>query len=94
MKLAGGGLEYQGGETRLIAIPNFCSFADLSESLERLAGSVTGMSSASTEQVTGPKLACHASYGVAERQSQPTSHIHAADTTHFLCCAVKSYIVN
>lgn len=63
MKLVGGGFEYQGGETRLIAIPNFCRFAELSEALERIAGNAAANSSTSSEQVSilGPtnKFATH-----------------------------------
>ena len=38
MKLEGGGLEYEGGETRLVQVPNFCHHQELLEALERLAG--------------------------------------------------------
>ena len=50
VKLNGGGFEYQGGETRLIALPNYCSFMDLTEALERIAGTAAAFSSASSEQ--------------------------------------------
>ena len=52
VKLSGGGFEYQGGETRLIAVPNFCQFSELAEALERIAGNAAAFSSASSEQVT------------------------------------------
>ena len=51
VKLSGGGFEYQGGETRLIAVPNFCQFSELAEALERIAGNAAAFSSASSEQV-------------------------------------------
>ena len=33
------GIEYQGGETRLIAVSNFCSYQSMLEALERVTGS-------------------------------------------------------
>ena len=51
VKLAGGGFEYQGGETRLISVPNFCQYSHLLESLERLAGSAVGSTSGSSSSV-------------------------------------------
>ncbi len=51
MKLTGGSFEYQGGETRLISVPNFCRYQDLLESLERLAGSAAGSTSGSSSSV-------------------------------------------
>ena len=38
VKLDKGALEYEGGETRLVQIPNFCQHQELLEALERLAG--------------------------------------------------------
>lgn len=52
MKLTGGSFEYQGGETRLISVPNFCKYQDLLESLERLAGSAAGSNSSSSSSVS------------------------------------------
>ena len=52
VKLDAGGLEYKGGETRLIQVPNFCSFAVLLESLERLAGRLANSNSGSSTLVT------------------------------------------
>ena len=47
LRLPGGGLEYEGGETRLVSVANFCSFRSLVDSLERVAGAVTHGSSGS-----------------------------------------------
>ncbi len=33
------GIEYQGGETRLIAVSNFCTYHSMLEALERVTGS-------------------------------------------------------
>lgn len=52
MKVPGGGLEYQGGETRLIQVPNFCRYSELLEALERLAGTAAGPDSASSSSVS------------------------------------------
>lgn len=60
MRLAGGGFEYQGGETRLISVPNFCLYQDLLESLERLAGSAAGSHSGSSASV---RLKCPSKLG-------------------------------
>lgn len=56
VKLTGGGLEYQGGETRLIQVPNFCRYSELLESLERLAGNIAGSSSGSSSSVSSTRL--------------------------------------
>lgn len=40
MRTAGGGFEYEGGETRLVGITNFCSYRTLVDSLERVTGTV------------------------------------------------------
>lgn len=39
---ASGNLEYEGGETRLVSVANFCSLADLQEALERVAAARQG----------------------------------------------------
>ena len=59
MKLNGGGLEYQGGETRLISVANFCQYQHLLESLERLAGSAAGSTSGSSSYVSPVLSTCH-----------------------------------
>lgn len=60
VKLSGGGCEYQGGETRLVQVPNFCRFADLLNALERITSSAAASSSASSEQVVRTTLPVHA----------------------------------
>lgn len=47
MRLANGGFEYEGGETRLVSISNGCTFKELIESLERITGSNLPQSSSS-----------------------------------------------
>ena len=47
MRLPGGGFEYEGGETRLVLVPNFSSFRVLVDCLERVAGPATNASSGS-----------------------------------------------
>ena len=39
--MTGGGLEYVGGETRLISLASTCNFAELSAALDRVTGSLT-----------------------------------------------------
>lgn len=39
---ASGKEEYEGGETRLVSVANFCSLADLQEALERVAAARQG----------------------------------------------------
>ena len=40
-KVTGGGMEYVGGETRLISVSSACDFAELSAALDRVTGSLT-----------------------------------------------------
>ena len=47
MRVPGGGFEYEGGETRLVSVANFCSFRTLVDGLERVAGTVTHASNGS-----------------------------------------------
>lgn len=55
VRVAGGGFEYEGGETRLVSVPNNCSFRVLVDSLERVAGNVTHTSNGSdrSDMVSG-----------------------------------------
>ena len=52
VKMSMGGLEYQGGETRLIQVQNFCRYTELLEALERLAGNLPESSSGSSNNVS------------------------------------------
>ena len=47
MRTAGGGFEYEGGETRLVSIANFCLQRTLVDSLERVLGAVAPPSNGS-----------------------------------------------
>lgn len=47
MKSASGGMDYEGGETRMISIPNYCTHAELLEALERVTTQQTSTSSSS-----------------------------------------------
>ena len=40
-KMTGGGMEYVGGETRLISVASTCNFTELSAALDRVTGSLT-----------------------------------------------------
>ncbi|KAK9861158.1 hypothetical protein WJX84_004717 [Apatococcus fuscideae] len=40
-KITGGGMEYVGGETRLISVASTCNFTELSGALDRVTGSLT-----------------------------------------------------
>ncbi|KAK9790346.1 hypothetical protein WJX73_008358 [Symbiochloris irregularis] len=59
MRTPGGGFEYEGGETRLVGITNFCSYRTLVDSLERVTGTVAnawGGSDKSDGQQAAPSL--------------------------------------
>lgn len=57
-KMTGGGMEYVGGETRLISVASTCNFTELSAALDRVTGSLTihsGQSIASgSDSVSAP----------------------------------------
>ena len=38
---SGRGTSYEGGETRLISVPNFCCYQELTEALQRLTDTMT-----------------------------------------------------
>ena len=38
---SGRGSTYEGGETRLISVPNFCCYQELTEALQRLTDTMT-----------------------------------------------------
>ena len=53
MRTASGSFEYEGGETRLVSVANFCSFRVLLDALERITGigNMSGSSAGSQDLV-------------------------------------------
>ncbi|KAK9835331.1 hypothetical protein WJX81_003108 [Elliptochloris bilobata] len=78
---ASGNLEYEGGETRLVSVANFCSLADLQEALERVAAARQGAGGAAGADIlsgssTDSTLVPHLKY---QLPSEPHMYVDLVD---------------